>query len=477
MYLNAFEEIVSRHKDKWAYIWGEQRTTYGELDHAARCIATGLRQCGVKPGDRVAVQMQSTINFAASCIAVWRVGGVVVPLDTGLPEAELVSLLGIAQVSILLAEEPTQSSLVGIRTLELGELMSHQPSSDSTPPMEGEDMLILFSSGTTGKPKGIIHTHGSVTEVAQRSVRVSGLTSNDVLLATSLSSTGFGLYAYVLEPLICGATVVVVHPFHPRVALEIAQQEQVTWIQTVPAVLKLLVLAATDKPLTQLRAIRLGAATLDEKSRGVCIDKFGILPIQGYGMSEVGRIACTTHSPVGNAEWMTLNTGLDARIFTDDGELAETGQIGEIGVRAISLCRPYYLLSEGTREPIPMLGEYFMSGDLGVMTQDGLLKLMGRRKSFILTPRYKVDPAEVEQVLLQHPEITDAVVVPAPGKGGYEIVKAVVVAASPVKEKEVKAHCSKHLPQGKCPQIVEFMDQLPRNQLGKVEIAKLGNHQ
>lgn len=473
MFINHYENIVAHQRNKLAYICGQQRITYGELDHKARCITTGLLQKGLSAGDRVALQLQSTSDFAACCIGVWRAGGVVVPIDPGSPDSELSYLLNIARASFIMVEESVESLPTDIQTLQVAQLNNHCPNESSAARPADEDMLILFSSGTTGKPKGIVHTHASMSEVAQRSVRVSGLKSTDVLLATSLSSSGFGLHTYVLEPLLCGATVVVVHPFHPRIALEIAHKEHVSWIQTVPAILKLLLTVDNVHTLPGLHTIRLGAATLDEQSRRRCLQKFGIQPIQGYGMSEVGRIACTTHSPHHSSGLMSVNTGIDLKIFSDNKTAAGVDQAGEIGVRANSMCRPYYLVQNTAHEPVPMHDDYFLTGDLGKVSKDGLLKLMGRRKSFILTPRYKVDPGEVEEVLIQHPAITEAAVIPAPGKSGYEIVKAVVVAENPLTEAEVITHCSGHLPLGKCPQIIEFIDRLPRNKLGKVEITKI----
>lgn len=473
MFINAYEKLVAQQRDKLAYICGQERITYGELDHKARCITAGLLQKGLSAGDRVALQLQSTSDFAASCIGIWRAGGVVVPLDPGMPDSELSYLLNIARASFFMVEKSDESLPTDIQTLQVAQLINHRPNEISSARPADEDLLILFSSGTTGKPKGIVHTHASMSEVAQRSVRVSGLKNTDVLLATSLSSSGFGLHTYVLEPLLCGATVVVVHPFHPRVALEIAQKENVSWIQTVPAILKLLLAVENSHTLPALHTIRLGAATLDEKSRTKCVATFGVQPIQGYGMSEVGRIACTTHSPHQSPGLMSVNTGIDLKIFSDSKTVAEVDQTGEIGIRANSMCRPYYLVQNAAHEPVPMHNDYFMTGDLGKVSQAGLLKLMGRRKSFILTPRYKVDPGEVEEVLMQHSAITEAAVLPAPGKSGYEIVKAVVVAENSLTEAEVMTHCSDHLPQGKCPQIIEFIDQLPRNKLGKVEITKI----
>ena len=161
------------------------------------------------------------------------------------------------------------------------------------------------------------------------------------------------------------------------------------------------------------------------------------------------------------------------KIFEDEKVAVGENQFGEIAVRATSTCRPDYLVQGNAKEAIPIHNGYFMTGDLGKLSKDGLLKLVGRRKTFILTPRFKVDPREVEEVLIQHPSIREAAVLPAPGKGGYDVVKAVIVKEGSLTEAEVMRYCSYHLSQGKSPQIVAFMNQLPRNKLGKVEIVKI----
>ena len=399
MFIKAYEEAVANHQDKLVYICGQDRITYRELDRKARCITAGLLHKGLTLGDRVALRLQSISDFTATCIGVWRAGGVVVPLDPGMVDSEISNLLKISQPSFVVVERANETLPIDFRPLQIEQLKNYQPNEISFARQENDDLLVLFSTGTTGTPKGIVHTHASMSEATRRSVFVSGLKSDDVLLATSLFNTGFGLHSYVLEPIFCGATVVVVHPFHPRIALEIAHKECVSWIQTVPAVLKLLLTVERIPNLPALRTIRLGAATLDEQSRNICVARLGVQPIQGYGMGEVGRIACTTNSPQYTSERMAVNTGIDLKIFGEDQTVVGSEQIGEIGVRTTSLCRSYYLVRDAVQEPIPMHDGYFMTGDLGKLSKDGLLKLLGRIKTFILTPRFKVDPREVEDVL------------------------------------------------------------------------------
>lgn len=472
MLLAAIEKTIARHRKDEAYVQGNDRMTYAELDHKANKVAADLIRNGLSSGGRVGLRLDAPIDYPPACIGVWRAGGTVVPLDPVLKDSDLSYFVELAQVQLMVTAARADPDPSGIRQLS-GHQVTMRHCGGVLNDSSIEDVLILFTSGTTGPPKGIIHTGESAGEMVRRNVSYSGLNSRDVVLATSMFNTGFGLLSYVLEPLFAGARVVIVHPFHPRDALEAAHRESVTWIQTVPAVLQLLMAVEPSPSLPALRTVRLGAATLDDASRMKFHERFGIHPIQGYGMSEIGRIAATTRDPRGAWGQVVGNPEMELRLFEDGEELPPVGELGEIGVRSRSLCRPFYLVRDGSREPLPMHDDYFLTGDFGRLDGDGRLELAGRRKSFILTPRFKVDPLEVEDVLMQHPLVEEAVVLPEPGRAGYETVKAVVAATGPVTSAEILSFCSDRLPSGKCPQIIEFVDRLPRNSLGKVETGKL----
>lgn len=473
MLFEDIEEVIKTRQSKIAYTHGDESLTYAELDQHAGEVAAELHRAGLGPGDRVAIKAEATVAYPAVCVGVWRAGGAVVPLDAALEESELSRFLDLARARFLVTPSVGAPGSSTSRRFGLQQVSGDSQNDRDSAASSDRDMLLVFTSGTTGAPKGVVHTRESTEALVRRHLSCCGLSGNDVILATSLFNTGFGLHSYILEPLVTGAKVVIVHPFLPRVALDVACREGVTWIQTVPAVLKLLSAVKPRPPLPALRTVRLGAATLDAESREEFVAEFGIQPVQGYGMNEVGRIASTTRIVDAPSHRIVGYPEVDIQLFGDDTKPVPTGELGQIGVRSPSMCRPYYLVEDGSQEPLPMCGEYFLTGDLGRLTDEGLLELAGRRKAFILTPRYKVDPHEVEAVLLQHPLVMEAAVVPAPGNAGYESIKAVVAASAPLSSMDLQVFCSERLPMGKCPQIVTFVDRLPRNALGKVEIGKL----
>lgn len=472
MLLHAIDQIVSRSPSKTAFLHGANCLTYSGLSEYADEISLALVRHGLSPNDRVAVLMEASVAYPAALLGIWRAKGVAVPLDGTLRESELSHFLNVSQARFIITDPQDDTDLSVARRMSIRKLPP-DGHSDATRIDGDPEMLVLFSSGTTGAPKGILHTQTSLEALVRRHNTFSNISSDDVVLAGSLFHTGFGLHSYILSPLLAGASVVIVHPFLPRVALETMHREHITWIQTVPAVLKLLAAVEPTPSLPSLKTVWLGAATLDDDSRQDFIAKFGIQPIQGYGMNEIGRIASTTRLGTPPNGRTVGYPEMDIRIFADDGTPVRSGETGEIGVTAASLCRPFYLSPDGAIDPLPIHDGYFLTGDLGRLNTDGVLELLGRLKTFILTPRFKVDPAEVEEVLLKHPSVTEAAVIPVPGRTGYEEIRAVVVTSNPVRISELLTFCSTKLPTGKCPQGIVFVDQLPRNSLGKVEISKL----
>lgn len=472
MLLHTIDQVISFNPSKTAYLHGTDRMTYSGLSDYANEVASALVRHGFRPNERVAVQMEASVAYPAALLGIWRANGVAVPLDGTLSEFELSHFLNVSQARFIITDPKADTDPSVPRQISIRKLPP-DGHSDATRNDSDTDMLVLFSSGTTGAPKGILHTQTSLEALVKRHNTFSNISSDDVVLAGSLFHTGFGLHSYILSPLLAGASVVIVHPFLPRDALETVHREHVTWIQTVPAILKLMTAVKPTPSLPSLKTVWLGAATLDDDSRRDFVAKFGIQPIQGYGMNEIGRIASTSRLTTPPTGRTVGYPEVDVRIFRDDGAPARRGEPGEIGVSAASLCRPFYLSPDGAREPLPIHDGYFLTGDLARLNDDGLLELLGRLKTFILTPRFKVDPAEVEEVLLEHPSVAEAAVIPVPGRSGYEEVRAIVATSTPVRISELLSFCSSKLPSGKCPQSIVLVDRLPRNSLGKVEIGKL----
>jgi long-chain acyl-CoA synthetase len=465
-------QSLERHATRTAMVHGSVSMTYADLDRRSARVAAALAERGLERGDRVGVLVDIGPDYAAACLGIWRAGAVVVPLDARAGRDDLMHRHSVAGLRCLVtACEGTV--LPGVPSVGMDDLPLVAPASPHHRARPEDDCLLLFTSGTTGGPKGLLHTGASLAAMVERHATSTGLTGEDIVWATIPFFLMVGLLDLFLAPLTTGASVVITQPFSPRVALLEAARAHVTTIIAVPPIFQLLVAVDEAPSLPALRFAQASAATLDSAIRTAFHRRFGLWLAQTYGMSEVGRIATTAGMDVPPPR----NVGrplVDLRLFTDDGDPARSGEMGEIGVMSAGLCRPFYLLPGAQQEPAPERSGYFLTGDLGQILPDGTLMLMGRKKGFILGPKIKVDPHEVEAVLRRHPAVRDVAVVPAPGRAGYEAIRAVIVGEAGLTAREISAFCAAHLPPGKRPEIIDFVPRIPRNVSGKVEIGRLG---
>jgi long-chain acyl-CoA synthetase len=465
-------QSVERQGTRTAFMHGVTSVTYAELDARSRRVAAALSRRGLGRGDRVGVLLDIGVDYPAACLGIWRAGAVAVPLDVRAPRDDLIHRHAVAGLRCLLTGRGGEV-LPGVPSIGLDELDAVAPAPFRHRAVPEDDCLLLFTSGTTGGPKGLLYTGASVAGMAERHASSSGTTAADVVWATIPFFLFVGLFDLLLAPLITGASVVITQPFSPRAAIVDAARAGVTTITAVPPIFQLLAAVDEALPLPSLRRATVSAATLDAETRARFHKRFGLQPAQTYGMSEGGRIAATGALDSAPPPRSVGRPLIDIRLFAEDGEPVPAGEMGEIGIRPPTLCRPFYLLAGGRQEPLPMHAGYFLTGDLGRILPDESLMLAGRKKGFILAAKTKVDPHEVEAVLRRHPAVRDVAVVPAPGRAGYEAIRAVIVGEAGLTAREIGAFCAAHLPAGKRPEIIDFVPRIPRNAAGKVEIGRL----
>jgi long-chain acyl-CoA synthetase len=472
--LDAFLRNAAADPGRPAFVHGETQLTFGDLEQGSLRVASGLLSAGIVPGMPVGILVTRGLNFPLAILALWRLGAVVVPFDPGAPHEDRAARESIVNLAFLIADAEVSLARTTTRVLQIAELENapvlEQPY--ASPP--DADALFAFTSGTTGRPKALVHTHAGLSVWVQRSVgpgrKVLG---GETVLATIPLQLAVGMATLVLSPLVVGATVVLVQPFSPRIALQTALRVRATAVVAVPAILKLLADLPEAMGRPAFRQVNVSSAMLDAAVYERFHARFGIRPVRDYGMSELGMIASAaghdeeTYRPISG--WPAV----ELRLLDDNGRESKPGEAGEIAVRAGSLCRPYCLIEGGVREPLPMKDGFFLTGDIGRLEPDGALVLVGRKKAFINGPRLRVDPSEVEAVLLRMPGVRDAAVVPSPGRHGYEDIHAFIAADHAVDEAKVAEYCAANLSPGKRPQRVDFIDAVPRNAAGKVEAWRL----
>jgi acyl-CoA synthetase (AMP-forming)/AMP-acid ligase II len=484
-----------QHPERLALVHGERRTTYRELDRAASRVANALIAAGVRPGDRVCVIDKGHDRFFEVLFGIAKAGGVFTPVNWRLAPPEIAYVINDARAPVVFvgrefnaALAEVEADLESTRTVvrfddgPQGWLAYDEwrdAASESDPLRDGPQRDCawqLYTSGTTGHPKGAELTHANLFGVMAIGVLGFGsLAPADVgLVCMPLYHIGGAGYALCL--VFAGMTSVVTREFDPTQILRLLREWCVNHAFFVPAMLNFLLqhpdCAGTD--FTHLRAILYGASPIPEDLLRAAMARFGCSFVQAYGLTETTGAICLLSGDDHVAGGKRLRScglpvfGCEIRIVDESGRDCAMGEVGEILIRGESVMKGYWNRPEATAEAIR--DGWFHSGDAGYFDEDGYLFIQDRVKDMIVSGGENVYPAEVESVLFSHPGVADAAVIGVPDERWGEAVKAVVVAAAEaaVTEADLLEHCRGRIAGYKRPKSVDFVDSLPRNPTGKV---------
>ena len=409
-------------------------TTYAELDARAARAAGALRQRGVEPGDAVALVLATTVGAVAAFHGVLRLGAVVVPLNP---------LLSTREVEERVAES-------GARLLPVEELVGPEVAEVASPAAD-DAAVVLYTSGTIGRPKRIELTHGGLRLSADATAEALGLREDDVVLSSAPLAHVFGMTAFMNAGIAAGATLALLERFEPRAALDAMEHEGVTIFMGVPAMCVALLAASVDSERApSLRLAHIGGAPLPPETRRAFEARFGAAVLEGYGMTEAGGAVTIARAdlPVPPDSVGTALAG-ELRI-ADDGEV----------------------LFRGPTLPRGHSG-WLATGDIGRLDANGNLFLLERKKDVILRGGYTVYPTEVERALVEHPAVREAVVVGIPHPTLGEEIAALVVADDSCDVAELYAFVRERVAAYKYPRLIELVTELPRSPTGKVVRRKV----
>jgi fatty-acyl-CoA synthase len=485
---------VARHAearpDKVALVFQDRRITYAELETAVDGVARGLVRSGVRHGDRVAALLANSPEFLIALMACTRIGAIFVPLNTRLAPAEISYILQdsmpeflVIHEHLLAAIEPIAGGLPVRGVVQVGGsprpgLRSFQELAQSgdaplpLPPNPEEPALMMYTSGTTGRPKGALLTHNNLLWNNMQLLVELSVGAEDVgFNAAPLFHIG-GLNVLTGPLLYCGATNVLEDRFDPVRALILMEREKVTCSFAVPAMWSAIARVPDFEryDLSRVRCLVSGGAPcplpLIEffRERG--------LPFQeGFGMTETAPIVAVLKQDdvvrkAGSIGKPALH--VDARVFDEHDQEVEAGVVGELVVRGPNVMLGYWNQPEATAEAVR--GGWFHTGDLARRDEEGYLYIVDRKKDMVITGGENVYPVEVEQVLIRHPRVLDVAVFGVPdAKWGERVVAAVVTRdGEPLTVEEVDAFCRGKLARFKVPGAVHLMSELPRNATGKV---------
>jgi len=478
-------ESAARAPESPAIRLGEAELSYGELDQRSARLATLLREKGIEAGDRVGVMLPNVPDFPVAYYGVLRAGAVVVPMNVLLKRREIAFYLEDSGAKLLLAwhgfaaEARDGAADAGAEMIEVepasfaSMLAEHEPTPGLVDTAEDDTAVILYTSGTTGKPKGAELTHMNLFRNADVSSRTTcEIAAGDVVLGALPLFHSFGQTVGMNASLKVGACLTLVPKFDPGEALATMQRDKVTHFYGVPTMFGALLHHPERESYdtSSLRTCITGGASMPVEVLRGFEEAMGAVVLEGYGLSETSPVACSNH-PDDERKAGSIGTpieGVEMRVVDEaDNEVAQ-GEVGEIVIRGHNIMKGYWQRPDATEEA--MRGGWFHSGDMARIDEDGCFFIVDRKKDMIIRGGYNVYPREVEEVLYEHPKIREAAVVGiAHDEWGEEIGAAVVLHdGEELPPEEISAYVKERIAAYKYPRVVWFLDDLPKGPTGKI---------
>ncbi|GAB3562576.1 long-chain fatty acid--CoA ligase [Amycolatopsis endophytica] len=472
---------------------GDARLSYAQLDGAANQVAHLLVRHGVRPGDKVALSCPNLPYFTTVYFGILRAGATVVPLNVLLKPGEIAYHLGDSGAVAYFAFEGTADLPIGEWAAEAagqtgcslfvlpaaGEPpWADQPAGFDTVDADDDDTaVILYTSGTTGRPKGAELRHRNMRDnaLAGTDLFAADVENPDTYLCTLPLFHSFGQTVVQNGPVAFGGTIVMLPRFDARAALTLMLREGVTFFAGVPTMYWSLLGALDDDiDVTRLAAgLRMavaGGSALPGEVHRDFRERFGVTILEGYGLSETSPVASFSvygQEPRVGSIGVPI-PGVEMKLINDDWSDA-SGEIGEIAIKGHNVMKGYHGRPEATAEAIR--DGWFRSGDLARRDADGFYFIVDRAKDLIIRGGFNVYPREIEELLMTHPAVSLVAVVGVPDDSHGEEIKAVVVKAADsgdVTEDDVVAWAKERLAAYKYPRRVEFRDALPMTSTGKI---------
>ncbi|MGC9542149.1 FadD3 family acyl-CoA ligase [Streptomyces sp. UG1] len=457
---------ADRFGDAEAVVDGELRLTFTDLADQVRCTAGAFASAGVGPGDRVAIWAPNSAEWIVAAFGLLMAGGVLVPVNTRFLDEEAHDIVvrsgakALCVQSGFLDREFTGPPGVPVIDLKTSGFLA---SGDPLERKVDEDDLadIVFTSGTTGRPKGVMTTHGQTLRLYAEWCDLAQLRQGDRYLIVNPFFHIFGYKAGIVASMIRGATVLPVAVFDVDHVLGLVEKERVTVLPGPPTLYHSLLEAAGGRDLSSLRVAVTGAADIPvELVRRITTE----LPFRhlmtGYGLTEAGTVTASRPGDPHEAVATTVGRpckGFEVRIADDR----------EVLVRGYSVMRGYLDDPEATAETVDADG-WLHTGDLGELDAEGRLRIVGRKKDMFIVGGFNAYPAEIEGFLLKHPAVAQAAVIGVPDERMGQVGKAFVVPRAEVTEAELIAWAKERMAGFKVPRHVEFRTELPLNATGKV---------
>src|SRR3954469_3048609 len=467
-------DTAARHGDRPAIKLDDAELTYAAFDEGASRVAGMLRERGLQTGDRVGLMLPNVPYFPVIYYGILRAGGVVVPMNVPLKGREVNFYLSDPGAKHLFAwhdfaaaaqegAEQAGAEAIIVAPGEFEGLLEQAPSTPENAEREGDDTaVILYTSGTTGTPKGAELTHDNLYRNAEVTCRTLAKASEqDVILGALPLFHAFGQTCAMNAAVIAGACLTLIPRFNAGKALEIIKRDRVTIFEGVPTMYHGLLGAAGDHDVSTLRLCISGGAAMPVEVMRQFEEAFGCIILEGYGLSETSPVASFNH-PHAERKPGSIGTpieGVEMRV-TEDGEIA---------IRGHNVMKGYWNREDATQKAFQ--DGWFLTGDIAKVDDDGYFFIVDRKKDMIIRGGYNVYPREIEEVLYEHPAVSEAAVIGVPDESmGEEVGAAVVLKeGADASADDIRAFVKERVAAYKYPRKIWFPeDGLPKGPTGKI---------
>jgi len=472
---DLFEQAAQSRPSSVAVIEDTSRCTFKKLSTDVARIAAVLK--ARVEGDTVGVLLLNCQKYVATMLAIWKAGKTAVPLNYLLPPADLGFIIKDSGMSGIVSSQFFNQAIGAIRPL-FGDkgviLMADDPAFPETQSELGTSeyrnpALYLYTSGTTGRPKGVILTHENLAANVESCQKAGEFDDRDGFLCLLPFFHTYAITGTFLLPLLNGSRMVLVDRFHPAKVLGLIQEHKISVFLAIPSMYRVLAATDGDFDVSSVRFPISGGEPLPMAVAEAFEKRFHVPIYEGYGQTEAAPVV-TLNTP-GNRKAGTIGRalpGVEVAIWDDQSRVLSDGEVGEIMVRGPNVMHGYHHLPEETARTIT--GGWLHTGDLGKLDEEGFVTITGRKKDLIISAGENIYPREIEDALSQHPKVKEVAVIGIKDEVRGEVPKAFVIArdGTSVEEKELRSFCREHLANYKVPKYFEIVADLPRTPTGKV---------
>ena len=494
---DIISKTANEKKKKTAAVLNDRKITYEDLEKESNQLAHGLIDLNIEPSDMVSIMLPNSLEFLTAYLGVIKSGATMVPLNISFKAPAVEYILNNSEAKIVITSKKFLPLIkkCNLESLENIILVDGDKSDDyillselkeqktTLPQLENIDQeytaACLYTSGTTGQPKGAMLTHHNLIFDTQKTIEHLKVDDSDRYICVLPMFHAFAETVCMLMPMFLGAEIVIVDRFLPEKVLKTIQEKNVTFFAGVPTMYSALlnVKNRDEFDLSDLNICISGGAAMPQQTMEDFEETFNVKILEGNGPTETSPVAYV--NPV-DGERKSGSVGLPipetkVKIVDENDNELPIGEIGEIAVQGEHVMKGYFKMPEASEETLR--GGWLHTGDLGKMDQDGYVYIVDRKKDMINVGGMNVYPREIEEKLYKHPKIQAAAVVATKDELRGEIPKAVIVLreGETATEREIQKYCMQYFANYKVPKLVDFIDELPKNATGKIDKKSLSD--